>query len=136
METFDHAERISAAFFMRVIHFVHDAPNKMRAQPARAYFIKIARPNPIEIQGRAAILQHDFEEIFVALAEDLDALVRIALVCVLDYVGAGFVHSKNYLALLLRRVIEQIAQLAHHRSNDGEEFGVRSNPDCYHRPNI
>jgi hypothetical protein len=46
---FDHAENISAALFVRIIHFVHNGPNKMGAQPAWAYFIKIARPNPIEI---------------------------------------------------------------------------------------
>ena len=33
-ETFDHAESISPAFLMRVIHFVHNVPDEMRAQPA------------------------------------------------------------------------------------------------------
>ncbi len=73
-----------------------------------------------------------FENIFVVLAENPDALVPVAVVGVLDYIGAGFVYGKHYLALLLRGAIEEPAELTYHRAYDDEEFGIRGNPDFNH----
>jgi hypothetical protein len=127
MQTLDHAESISAAFFMRGFNFVHDAPNKMRAQPARAYFIKIARPNPIELERRAAIPEHDLEEILAVLAGDFNTLAVIALIGVPDNVAAGFVHGKDYFSLPGRRETCQLTRQAHHAADDGKELGIRGN---------
>jgi hypothetical protein len=74
-------------------------------------------------------LQHDFEKIIVILAEDFDALVLIAVVCVPDNIGAGFVHGKDYFAFLLRRAIEEPAKLTHHPTYDDQESWVRGNPE-------
>jgi hypothetical protein len=132
MQTFDHAESISAAFFIRGFNFVHDAPNKMRAQPARTYFIKIARPDPIEIERGAAIPEHDLQEIVAVLAGDFNTLAVIAMIGVPDNVAPSFVHGKDYFSLLGRRKTRQLTSQAHRAADDGQELGIRGNFDFDH----
>jgi hypothetical protein len=105
----------------------------MYAKPPGPHLVEIARANPFDIHRRTAIAQLNLQDIFVAFARNLDAPAQIAMVCVSHNVCAGFVDSKDNLALVISRTMDQLTEFFHHRTDDNQELGMRGDTDFDHQ---
>jgi hypothetical protein len=104
----------------------------MRAEAARPHILQVARADELNVDGRTAIPQDEFQHPFAALAGNVDDLALIALKGVLYDIGAGFIDGENDFALVVVRATRQLAQLANQSPHDNEEPGLGSNSDFDH----
>jgi len=132
VQMLDHPQHVPAAFLEAVIHLVHNRAYEMRAQPAGPDLIDFARTYVLDVDGGAAIPQDKFQSLLVALAENVNRLALIALIGMLDNIGAGFIHRKHDLPSLPSRALHQLAQLAYRRTHDNEKPGVGGDSDFDH----
>jgi hypothetical protein len=96
----------------------------MRTKPAWPDLVQVARPNPLDVDGRPAIPQDDLNPFRVSRAGYVDRPARIPQIGVFDDVGAGFIHSENDPALILFRTFHQIAKAGNHVADDNEKSRI------------